>query len=419
MTIIALIFVVAGALLATLCATADGAILSLDPDDKLPPQVAELRSRRERIHRALAFARVLGQLAAGIGIAMVLYRFSTSGWITALVIILAALLLVGISESIARSVGDARSVHIAGRLARPIQVIEGLLSPVVMLGEIIDRGLNSLLPQPPEDDEDREQIAEQFKAVVAAEAEVPPDEQVLLNGVFRLAQTEVHEIMIPRVDVVGLDSESTWREVMDLVRSSEHSRLPVFKETIDNVVGVLYAKDLLPAVLSGTEPAGGWAKLVRPPVLIPRSKPADRQLRDFQSSRTHIAVVVDEYGGTAGIITIEDVLEEIVGDIRDEHDVEESMVEHVDEKRLRVSARLTLSELSELLHHDFEREDVATVGGLVYEQFGRAPRQGESVQLGGYRVTVERVERRRVLRVLFERLDAKAEKGSRDRGHAA
>ena len=412
MTIIALLFITLGALLATLCATADGALLSLDPDDRLPPAIAELRSRRERIHRALAFARVLGQLGAGVGVALLLSRVPASGWLTAVVIILTAFLLVGLSESIARSVGDARAVAVASRLARMVVWIEGVLSPVVVLGEAIDRGLNSLRPRPAQDEEDREAIAEQFKAVVSAEAEVPPDEQALLNGVFRLAQTEVHEIMVPRIDLVAVDQDSSWREVVDAVRSSEHSRLPVFQSTIDNIVGVLYAKDLLPSVLQGSEPADGWKTLVRPTVFIPRSKPADRQLRDFQATRNHFAVVVDEYGGTAGIITIEDVLEEIVGDIRDEHDVEEASIDHLDERRIGVSARLTLTELSELLHADFEREDVSTVGGLVYEQFGRAPKKGESFLFSGYRVTVDRIERRRVQRVIFERNDSKS-------GHAA
>lgn len=406
------LFIVLGALLATFCATAEGALLSLDPDDRLPPAIAELRSRRERVHRALAFARVLGHLGAGVGVALLMFRTSAPGWGQVVVVVVTALLLVGLSESTARSVGDARAVDVAGRLSRLVGVLEGVLSPVVMLGEAIDRALNSLLPPQPQDEEDREAIAEQFKAVVAAEAEVPPDEQVLLNGVFRLAQTEVHEIMVPRIDLVAVDSSSVWRDVVDLVRSSEHSRLPVYATTIDNVVGVLYAKDLLPSVLSGSEPTGGWFTLVRPPVIIPRSKPADRQLRDFQATRNHFAVVVDEYGGTAGIITIEDVLEEIVGDIHDEHDVEEAPVEQVDERRVRLSARLTLTELSELLHADFEREGISTVGGLVYEHFGRAPKQGESFQLGGFRVTVDRVERRRVQRVIFERHDAKA-------GHAA
>jgi CBS domain containing-hemolysin-like protein len=385
---------------------------SLDPDEKLPPELAELRSRRERIHRALAFARVLGQLGAGIGVALLLFQFTTSAWITTVVIAFASLLLVGISESIARSVGDARGVQVATRLSTLIVTVERVLAPVVLLNEGIDRTLHSFLPPPLQDEEDREAMTEQFKAVVAAEAEVQPDEQVLLNGVFRLAQTEVHEIMVPRIDLLAIDSTSTWREVIDTVRSSEHSRLPVYASTIDNVIGVLYAKDLLPSVLTGKEPDGGWSELIRPAVLIPRSKPADRQLRDFQSSRSHFAVVVDEYGGTAGIITIEDVLEEIVGDIRDEYDVEEPPIEHVDDKRTRVSARLTLTELSELLHFDFEREDISTVGGLVYDQFGRAPRQGESITIGGYRMTVERVERRRVQRVAFERLDTKS-------GHAA
>jgi CBS domain containing-hemolysin-like protein len=411
-TVIAFLFIAIGALFATVCATADGALLSLDPEDRLPPAIAELRSRRERIHRALAFARVLGQLGAGMGVALLLYRFPASGWWTALIIVVTAFLLVGLSESIARSVGDTRAVEVTSRLSKLVVAVEGALSPVVILGEGIDRGLESLLPPPPQDEEDREAMTEQFKQVVAAEAEVPPDEQALLNGVFRLGQTEVHEIMVPRIDLVGIDISSDWREVVNIVRSSEHSRLPVYATTIDNVIGVLYAKDLLPSVLVGKEPPGGWQTLVRPAVFIPRSKPADRQLRDFQATRNHFAVVVDEYGGTAGIITIEDVLEEIVGDIRDEYDVEEPPVEHVDDRKVRVSARLTLTELSELLHTEFEREDISTVGGLVYELFGRAPKQGECVNFSGYRVTVDRVERRRVQRVTFERNDAKS-------GHAA
>jgi CBS domain containing-hemolysin-like protein len=199
---------------------------------------------------------------------------------------------------------------------------------------------------------------------------------------------------------------------VERVRQSEHSRVPVYAESIDNVVGVLYAKDILPGILAGTEPADGWRSMVRQAVFIPRSQLADRQLRDFKSNRSHLAVVVDEYGGTEGIITIEDVLEEIVGEIRDEYDVEEAPIEHLDSRRLRVSARLTLNELSDLLRHDFERDDISTVGGLVYEQFGRAPKAGESFTIAGYRVTVDRVERRRVQRVVFERINA----GS---GHAA
>jgi CBS domain containing-hemolysin-like protein len=141
-------------------------------------------------------------------------------------------------------------------------------------------------------------------------------------------------------------------------------------------------------------------------VFIPTTKMIDDQLRDFKASRTHIAIVVDEYGGTAGLVTIEDVLEEIVGDIRDEYDVEEPEIEQRDGRRYWVSGRVSLDELSEAIGHQFTSDDVTTVGGLVYERLGRVPRAGEEFALDGFRVVVERVVRRKVERVYFERVEA-------------
>jgi CBS domain containing-hemolysin-like protein len=178
----------------------------------------------------------------------------------------------------------------------------------------------------------------------------------------------------------------------------------VFDDTLDNITGILYAKDLLPFVIDDDEPMLGWQTLVRPAAFIPISKPIDQQLRDFKASRTHIAIVSDEYGGTAGLVTIEDILEEIVGEIHDEYDDEEPEVEQEEGKRFWVAGRLTIDELSELLGQDFSQHDVATVGGLVYEAFGRVPRPGEAVSIGAYKLVVERVRRRRIERVYFERL---------------
>jgi magnesium and cobalt exporter, CNNM family len=408
----AALLVVLAASLASLCAAADGAMLSLTHDESLPPALAILYDRRERAHRALAFARVLGQLGAGTGIGLLVAHVTSVVLVGLAISIMTALAVVGLSESVARSLGDTRGAPATQRFLPFIRFLERLLSPVVLLGEIIDRGLSLLLPRPKRTEEEREATAEQFKQVVAAEAEVPKDEAGLLNGVFRLAQTEVHEIMVPRVDVVAVDRDAPWSEVIDRVRSFEHARLPVYADSIDNVVGILYAKDLLALVVVDEEPAGGWLGLVRPASFVPGAKKADEQLRDFQRSRTHMAIVVDEFGGTAGLLTIEDILEEIVGDIRDEYDVEESAVVQEGGRRFWVSARLTLSELSEVLHHDFQREDVSTVGGLVYELLGRVPRAGEEFVLDAFRVVVERVERRRVQRVYFERLDF-------DKEHAA
>jgi CBS domain containing-hemolysin-like protein len=190
------------------------------------------------------------------------------------------------------------------------------------------------------------------------------------------------------------------------VRSAEHSRLPVYDSTMDDIDGVLYAKDVLSAVVTGDEPAGGWTTLVRPAQFIPATKRVDDQLRDFRATGNHLAVVADEYGGTAGIVTIEDVLEQIVGEIRDERDDEEPPIEAEEGRRFWVSARLTLDELSDALGHDLRHDDVATAGGLVYELLGRVPRNGERLTVGPFRVIVERVVRRKIQRLYFERVEA-------------
>ena len=209
--------------------------------------------------------------------------------------------------------------------------------------------------------------------------------------------------MVPRVDIVGVEAGTPWSEVLDRVRSSEHARLPVYRETLDNVAGVLYAKDLLLWALEDGEPPGGWETLVRPATFIPSSKSIDRQLREFRKSGTHMAIVVDEFGGTAGLVTIEDVLEEIVGEIRDERDVEEPDIEREGADRFWVLGKVPLSDLSDALGASLEREDLTTVGGLVYDAFGRVPRAGDSTTIGEFKVVVERVRHRRIERVYFER----------------
>jgi CBS domain containing-hemolysin-like protein len=228
-------------------------------------------------------------------------------------------------------------------------------------------------------------------------------------GVFELGDTQLSEVMVPRVDVVGVERTTAWSEVVARVRSAEHSRLPVYDGTIDDIDGVLYAKDVLSAVVAGDEPAGGWTTLVRPAQFVPATKRVDDQLRDFRATGNHLVVVADEYGGTAGIVTIEDVLEEIVGEIRDERDDEEPPLEVEDGRRFWASARLTLGELSDALGHDFRHDEVTTAGGLVYEVLGRVPRNGERLTLGPFRVIVERVVRRKIQRLYFERVDSEVE----------
>ncbi|MCE7960447.1 MAG: HlyC/CorC family transporter, partial [Acidobacteria bacterium ACB2] len=288
--------------------------------------------------------------------------------------------------------------------ARFVEAVEVVLQPVVAFGAWADAALHRILPPPPLDEADREDAVERFREVVAAEVEAEGAGEVMLHGVFSLGDTQVHEIMVPRVDIVGIELETPWSEVVDRVRSARHARLVVFDGTLDEVIGILYAKDLLPALLADEEPAGGWRALVRPALFIPGSKSVEAQLREFRTSRRHLAVVVDEFGGTAGLVTLEDVLELIIGDIQDEGDAELPEVEREEGDRYWVSAGVTLDQLSELTGQEFRRGDVTTVGGLVMELLGRVPRAGESLVVNGYRLVVERVVRRRIERVYLEPL---------------
>ena len=411
MTLVATALAWFSALGAALCAFADGALLSLDEDEPPPgPAAQALLARREKAHRALAFGRIIFQLLAGGAAAAAIRASAVPTSQVALLVILAGVVIVVVAESAARSAGDAVGAAAVERLAPTVAAIEFALSPAVAFGGWADRLLARLLPPAEPDDDDREATLEQFREVVAAEADATSDEEVLLRGVFSLGETTVQEIMVPRVDIVGVEKETSWSELVDRVRSARHARLMVFDGTLDEVVGILFSKDLLPAFVADAEPDGGWLSLVRPALFIPGTKRVDEQLREFRSSHRHIAIVIDEYGGTSGLVTLEDCLELIIGDIRDEHDVEEPDVVREDDDKFWVSAGVSLEHLSELTGHDFTRDDVKTVGGLVYEIADRVPKNGELLEFGGFRVIVERVVRRRVERVYLERLPASAER---------
>jgi putative hemolysin len=288
-----------------------------------------------------------------------------------------------------------------------VRLAEVIFAPIVALGMRAETRLYRAFP-PEEMDEGGESPQPLGDRERNHDTPAPRDEPGILRGVFSLGDTEVQEVMVPRVDIMGVERDAPWSEVMDRVLSSEHARLPVYDGTIDHIVGILYAKDLLPIVLSQRAPDDGWRALVRPATFVPGSKIIEQQLRDFRATGSHIAIVVDEYGGTAGLVTIEDILEEVVGDIRDEYDVEEPPIEEQEGRRYWVSGRVSLDDLSAALGHRFDREAVATVGGLIFQTLGRVPRAGEELTLDGFRIVVERVTRRRIERVYFERLEALA-----------
>ena len=244
------------------------------------------------------------------------------------------------------------------------------------------------------------------RPVITHQPSAPENDVPAVRGLFALAETSVAEIMTPRIDIVAVDTAASGEDVLATLRNSEYARLLAYDGTPDEVVGILYAKDVLSAK-SHAGAATDWHDLIRPATFVPEGKRLDRQLQEFQRSHHHMAVVVDEHGGTAGIITLEDILEEIVGEIQDEHDTDEvAEIQEVDASTWLVEGVTPLADLEALLGQDFGREDVSTVGGLVMAEFGRVPSARESLLLGGYRLTVNHMVGRRVQRVLVHRLSA-------------
>ncbi|MCT9932977.1 hemolysin family protein [Planotetraspora sp. A-T 1434] len=224
---------------------------------------------------------------------------------------------------------------------------------------------------------------------------IEPDEREMIHSVFELGDTLVREVMVPRTDIIFIERGKSLSQALSLALRSGFSRIPVVGENEDDVVGIAYLKDIVRRMQDTGDTGGRVDELMRPATYVPDSKPIDELLREMQARQIHLAIVIDEYGGTAGLVTIEDVIEEIVGEIADEYDQEAPRVEPLDDGAVRVTARLPVDELAELFHTEIEVEDVDTVGGLLAHALGRVPIAGSEATVGGLRLTAENLAGRR------------------------
>ena len=235
--------------------------------------------------------------------------------------------------------------------------------------------------------------------VGAREGVVEREEREMIHKVFELEDTLVRSLMVPRTDIFCLDVETPAERILPALREQLHSRVPVYEGAIDSIIGILYTKDLLPYV-RGLPPSFDLRSVLHPPYFIPESKRADALLQEFQAKKLHLAVVVDEYGGTAGLVSLEDLLEELVGEIADEYDEPERLIDAVDAHTFRVAGKLSIDQLNDVTGLRVSNETYDTVGGWVLDLFGRVPRKSERVETPELTITVEKVERTRVVEVL-------------------
>jgi putative hemolysin len=363
---------------------------------------------------ASAFAAVslvdnLASLLTSFGVAE---ASAESAALIAVTIVLALFTIV-FAELIPKAIALGAPERFALILSRPIEVLARLLGPVVTVLNGITRWVARSMGV--DMNQEAAISADELRLIVERGGEqgvLEAEEEQMINAVIELGERRVHEVMVPRVAIAAVGADATLEEAIDLVVEVGHSRIPVYHDTIDEVVGILYAKDLLPYLKPDAGPRPALRKLLRPPVLVPESMTVDDLLHEFQRRKVHIAVVLDEYGGTAGLVTIEDLLEEIVGEIQDEYDVEEPMVVRLSDHEARVDGRADVDEILELFDLDLELEDedeYDTVGGLVYHRIGGVPAPGDSIDVDGLRLKVESTDGRRVGKVLITRMLEKPE----------
>jgi putative hemolysin len=332
-----------------------------------------------------------------------------SAGIVALVIVtlLLSLFTIVFGELVPKSLALAHTERYALALSGVIDLLLGPLGPLVwLLTRLTDTITRALgvhgVPSP------ATISTEELRLLVERGGEqgiLEAEEEQMISAVMELGEGRVHEVMVPRIDIAAIPAETDLATAVGIIIKEGHSRIPVYEGSVDEVIGILYAKDLLP-YLNGTVPPADLRKILRQPLFVPESMGVDDLLHELQRRKVHIAIVLDEYGGTAGLVTIEDLLEEIVGEIQDEYDVEEPMVERLSDDEVRIDGRASLDDLAELFDlrlSDEDQEQYDTVGGLVYHHVGGVPKVGDMVELDGLTLTVESTDGRRVGKVLAVR----------------
>ncbi|MEV6226997.1 hemolysin family protein [Saccharopolyspora shandongensis] len=354
-------------------------------------QLAQLLADRPRHVNLLLLLRLACEMGATVLVTVVALRLAGSeAWavvIAGLIMLVASYVLVGVGP---RTLGRQHPYGIGLKVAAPVRVLARLLNPLtrllILIGNMITPGKGFREGPFSTEVELRElvDLAGERGVVAAGERE-------MIHSVFELGDTLAREVMVPRTEIIWIEQTKSARQAVALCLRSGFSRVPVIGESIDDIVGVVTLKDLTSAVLDGRDQTGTTvAELMRPASFVPDTKRLDELLGEMQISRSHLAIAVDEYGGTAGLLTIEDIIEEIVGEITDESDLEEHRpIERLDDGTVRVSSRLPVEDLGELFGVELDDSDVETVGGLLAQRLGRVPLPGAETEIAGLRLRAE------------------------------
>ncbi len=356
------------------------------------------------------FQSVLRFLIAGLAV-YIFVPWSNAQYLLAYVLgvmLLTALIIFFLEWLIELSVSHQPEIWVM-RLSSYIKVLYIVFSPLFVLPFLF---INT-------SDNTQEGIVTETELISLVEAGqeeglLEQEEQKMIVSIFRLGDTLVREIMVPRIDILALDVNTPIDQTMEVLKISGHSRVPVFQDSVDNILGLLYAKDLLGIWKEGRREVS-LKDFLRPAYFIPEAKKIDDLLAELQAKRIHMAIVVDEYGGVAGLVTLEDIVEEIVGEIRDEYDhAEEVVYQAITEDEYLFQGRIDLDDFNDIMGTELPNSEADTLGGLIYSRIGRVPTAGDHVEIDGLQLTVEQVSGQRIRKVRAQKPAPISENGDKD-----
>lgn len=372
-------------------------------EDKVPGagRLDALLKHPSRFLATILFGNTLVNLsAASVATVLATHYFRTFG--AGIATGAATFFILVYGEIIPKSFAVQHAERFALAVAPPIQVISVALYPLVRIFIVISNffirvlGGKTLREGPFVTEEEIKTMV----TVGEEEGVIEEEEKEMIHSIFEFGDTIVREVMVPRPDMVTAKSTGSIKEVLSKIMHEGHSRIPVYTESLDSIVGIVYAKDILKYLNEGRLDVP-LESLMRPVFVIPETKKVNELLRELRKRKIHMAIVVDEYGTTVGLVTIEDLLEEIVGEIFDEYDLEEIMIEVVDENTMRVDARVGIDEVTELLGITFPEFEGDTIGGFIFSLLGRIPSEGEKVPFENVVFTIEKVGGRRIRKILI------------------
>jgi len=363
-------------------------------------KVKEIINDPEKLLVTILTGNTLVNITIGSLAALITHDIASKNQWSNTILILFEVLIVSIvilifGEILPKVIALRNSERFADIFSVPIKIILFLFTPIVYLSNLIVK-IPHLFPMNKEKIFDSEEELKILTELGEEEGTLQEEESDIIQSIFDFKDKNVREIMMPRVDMVTIDSTSSIDDVMDLISEKQFSKIPIYKENIDNITGIIYAKDLLP-YLTGSRPNVPIINLARTPFFVPETKEIDELMKDFKNKKTNISIVVDEWGGTSGLITLEDIVEEVLGEIQDPYDNDESLIFKQKDSSMIIDAKITIYDLEEEIEIDFpEDREYDTLAGFILHSVGDIPKIGERINYQNYQITVKSIDGNRI-----------------------